>query len=64
LPSPRGSGVLKDPKLAVAIETSLFALIFITTMTTMKPIVLIDPEILQRVQDDIDKDLEFKKVSW
>jgi hypothetical protein len=30
----------------------------------MKPIVLIDPEILQRVQDDIDKDLEFKKASW
>jgi hypothetical protein len=34
----------------------------ITTMTTMKPIVLIDPEILQRVQEDIDKDLEAKKV--
>jgi len=29
----------------------------------MGPMVLIDPEILQRVQSDIDKDLEFKKVT-
>jgi hypothetical protein len=32
-------------------------------MSSKKPMVLIAPEVLQRVQNDVDKDLEFKKVS-
>jgi hypothetical protein len=31
-------------------------------MSTQEQLILISPEILQRIQNDIDKDLEFKKV--
>jgi hypothetical protein len=34
-----------------------------TIMTSKKPMVLIAPEVLQRIQNDIDKDIDFKKVT-
>ena len=33
-----------------------------TMSTPSNPLILISPQILQRIQNDIDKDLEFKKV--
>jgi hypothetical protein len=32
-------------------------------MSNKKPMVLIAPEVLEHIQNDVDKELEFKKVS-
>lgn len=39
-------------------------ILIIQVMSNKKSIVLIDPDVLQRIQQDIDQDLEFKKVSF